>query len=585
MKTITESKLSRRNFLTGAAATGALAAFGLAGCAPQAKAESASDASGSAPANAKADASAGSASAGWLGSAPEIAAGDIKETKTTELLIIGAGNGGMAAAATAADLGLDFTICEKSGSVQRTRHWFGAINTKYTEAAGAHVDTAQLLNEFTRYASGQADQRVVRVWIDESAEVTDWLDPILTSAGMTCAFDNDIDHETGGTSFALFPMEHYYSGKDSAGEALERNKVLLAYINDKGYDVTYNHSLAKLVQDDSGKVTGAVFETPEGYVQIDAEKGVLLTTGGYTSNADMLRACNPMVDRCVTLQYGSPNNVGDGIKAALWAGAQKDAVGAPMIFDRGAVKPGEDAGIVSAPGEVATFIGTDKQFNLGSQPLMKVARDGKRFVNESTPYDFCCFAAAGNEGGVFCQVFDSNLKEDVKRFSTIGCSRQTQQLLAKQADAPLDEIYADQLEKGTMVKADTIEELADKLGFSGEAKEAFLAEVEKYNGFYDAQADADFGKEPYRLSALREAPFYGCWYGGSLLTTVDGIRINADMQALDPNNQVIEGLYAAGDCSGSMFANNYPEYIVGCACGRTITFARHAVRHMAGDLA
>lgn len=570
--------VSRRSFLTGAGTLAGLAAVSMAGCAPQAAAPAATE-------TASEGSELAATGSDWLGAAPEIAESDIVETRDTELLIIGAGNGGMAAAATAADLGLDFTLCEKTESIQKTRHWFGAINTKYTKAAGAEVDTAKLLNEFTRYASGQADQRVVRVWIDESAEVTDWLDPILTAAGMTCAFDNDIDHKTGGTDFYLAPMEHYYSGKDEAGEALERNKVLLAYINERGYDVAYNHSLARLVQDESGRVTGAIFETPEGYVQINSEKGVLLTTGGYTSNADMLRACNPMVDRCVTLQYGSPSNVGDGIKAALWAGAQKDAIGAPMIFDRGAVLPGENAGIASEAGQPATFNGTDKQFNLGSQPLMKVARDGKRFVNESTPYDFCCFAAAANEGGVFCQVFDSNLKEDVKRFSTIGCSRQTQQLLAKEEATPLEEIYADQLEKGTMVMADTIDELADKLGFAGEAKDAFLAEVEKYNGFYDAQKDDDFGKEAYRLSALRKAPFFGIWYGGSLLTTVDGLRINADMQVLDALNQPIEGLYAAGDCSGSMFANNYPEYIVGCACGRTLTFSRHAVRHMAGDLA
>ena len=310
MKNIAEQGLSRRSFLTGAAATGALAAFGLAGCAPQAKAETSGDATKADAAETKADAS---AQTDWLGSAPDIAAGDIKETKQTDLLIIGAGNGGMAAAATAADLGLDFMLCEKSGSIQRSRHWFGAINTKYTETAGAHVDEGRLLNEFSRYASGQCDQRVIRVWIKESASVVDWIDPILTQAGMTCAFDNDIDHETGGTSFALFPMEHYYSGKDAAGEALERNKVLLSYINDKGYDVTYNHKLVKLVQDDAGKVTGAIFEADGGYVQVDAAKGVLLTTGGYTSNAEMLRACNPMVDRCVTLQYGSPNNVGEGI--------------------------------------------------------------------------------------------------------------------------------------------------------------------------------------------------------------------------------------------------------------------------------
>lgn len=178
------ANVSRRSFLTGATAAGALAAFGLAGCAPQATSaatDAATDEDSTELASTDSD---------WLGSAPEITEGDIVETRDTELLIVGAGNGGMAAAATAADLGLDFTLCEKTGSVQRTRHWFGAINTMYTKAAGVEIDTAKLLNEFTRYASNQADQRVVRVWIDESAEVTEWLDPILTAAGMTCAFDN-----------------------------------------------------------------------------------------------------------------------------------------------------------------------------------------------------------------------------------------------------------------------------------------------------------------------------------------------------------------------------------------------------------
>lgn len=569
--------LSRRSFLTGAgilAAGAGISASGmLTGCAP-AKTKSAKD-----------DAAETKTSEDWLGSAPEVSSSDIKETKETDLLIIGAGNGGMAAAATAADLGMDFIICEKSDAMQRSRHWFGAINTKYTKAAGMEVDEGKLLNEFTRYASGQCDQRVINVWIKESKDVVEWIDPILTSAGMKCAFDDKIDHATGGTDYYIAPMEHYYSGKDANGDKLERNKVLYKYIQDKGYDITFNHKLVKLIREgeNSGRVTGAIFQTNDGYIQINTAKGVLLTTGGYVSNANMLRAQNPMVDKCVTLQYGSPNNMGEGIKAAMWIGAAKDAIGAPMIFDRGAVLPGQDAGL-TGDGEQATFVGTDKQFNLGSQPFMKVARDGRRFCNESTPYDSCCFAAAGHEGGVFCQIFDSNLKEDVKRFSTIGCSRQTQQLLAANVEPPIDEIYKNELEKGVMVKADTLDELADKLGFKDDAKQAFLDEVARYNEFYEKQVDEDFGKEAYRLSAIKEAPFYGGWFGGSILTTIDGIRINENMQALDTSRKPIEGLFAAGDCSGSIFANNYPEYIVGCACGRTITFARHAVRYIAGDI-
>lgn len=133
-------------------------------------------------------------------------------------------------------------------------------------------------------------------------------------------------------------------------------------------------------------------------------------------------------------------------------------------------------------------------------------------------------------------------------------------------------------------KTDTIEDLADALGFEGAAKEAFLAEVERYNGFYDAQDDEDFGKEVYRLSAVREAPFYGAWFGGSLLTTCDGLRINEDCQVLDCDAQPIEGLYAVGDCSGSFFGGNYPKYLIGVACGRTLTEGRHVIRKIAGDL-
>jgi len=476
-------------------------------------------------------------------------------------------------------------LCEKTDSVQSTRHWFGAINTKYTAAAGLQVDEGRLLNEFARYASFNCDQKVIRVWIEESSDVVDWIDPILTGAGMKCAFDANVDHETGGTSYYIAPMEHYYSGKDANGNAIVRNNVLLDYITKKGHEVSFKHELVKLIREGgtSGRVTGAIFKTDDGYVQVDAAKGVLLTTGGYAGNATMVRALAPIVDRCNTLSYNAPQNTGDGIKAALWIGAQKDMDAAPMLFDRGAVKPGENAGYTSDD-MYATFVGTGKQFNLGSQPFMKVARDGKRFCNESTPYDFCLRAGAEHEGGVWCQVFDSNLKEDVKRFNTIGCSRQTQQLLAKNADTPIDEIYKEQLDGGVMFKADTLDELADKLGFKDEAKKAFLAQADRYNTYYDEQKDEEFGKEPYRLSSLRTPPFYGGWFGGSFLTTVDGLRIDENMRVLDTEGKAIDGLWAAGDCSGSIFANNYPEYIVGCACGRTITFSRHAVRYIAGDI-
>ena len=137
-------------------------------------------------------------------------------------------------------------------------------------------------------------------------------------------------------------------------------------------------------------------------------------------------------------------------------------------------------------------------------------------------------------------------------------------------------------EAGCFFKADTLEELADKLGFTGTDKETFLATVERYNELYDQQNDEDFGKPAYRLSAIRKAPFYGCWLGASLLTTEQGIAINEKGQALDTNNEPMPGLYITGDMSGSFFANNYPCLMAGVAMGRTVTFAMKAIKQMAG---
>jgi hypothetical protein len=321
-------------------------------------------------------------------------------------------------------------------------------------------------------------------------------------------------------------------------------------------------------------VTGAYFETDDGYVKVNASKGVLLTTGGYAANPVMVKALAPAVPEACTAAYYGPTCTGDGIRAAVWAGARRDSTSAPMIFDRGAVPAGMDAGYVGE-GAGAAFPSPAPQIVQGSLPFLKVNRNGKRFFNESAPYDWGTAAASNQPGGVWCSVWDSNCAEDAARFSVVGCAKIGADLL--QMGAP-EEVLAELVEGGILVKADTLEELAERLGLP---QEAFLETVERYNSLYDQQVDEDYGKEAFRLSAVRTAPFYGLWFGGSLLTTLDGVKINENMQVLDEACEPIEGLYAAGDCSGSLFSGNYPEYLVGCAVGRTMTESRHAVRYIA----
>lgn len=560
--------LSRRGFLGLGALAAAGSVMGLAGCAPQGQ--------GSAKASAEEAVQAGSGAPAWLGAEPEVADGDIVRTEDTEFLIIGAGTAGLCAAGTASDLGFDFILCEKNDSVQETREYLGIVNSKPALAQGGEVDPQKLLNELTRYASGKCRQDVIKVWIDESAEFLDWIDAKMQAAGKQLVVDMPPAHPSGGTDYYLPVLQHVWLTPYAPPM---RNDVLQTAIEEAGSQIRFKHTLVKLAHD-GGKVAGAIFDTDEGLVRINA-KSTLLATGGYPANPVMMSALQPAALGCSTSSSYAINDDGLGLKAGLWAGGVKDPDPSPMIFDRGAVAPGVDAGYVGE-GEKAALPGTIFQENIGSQPFMKVSRNGVRFCNESTPYDFVCFQAGQQPGGVWCQVFDANAPEDILRFSTIGCSAFANQMMA--AGMPIEEFCKVALEQGVMQKADTLEELAGKLGFEGDAKQAFLAQAERYNAQFDAQKDDDFGKEAYRLSALRTPPFYGCWFGGSLLTTLDGLRIDKDCHVLDADDQVIEGLFAAGDVSGSFFSGNYPEYIVGCASGRSSVQGRHVARLLAGDL-
>ena len=137
-------------------------------------------------------------------------------------------------------------------------------------------------------------------------------------------------------------------------------------------------------------------------------------------------------------------------------------------------------------------------------------------------------------------------------------------------------MYRDQ---GYVVKADTIEELAEKLGLP---VENFKATVDRYNELYDKQQDEDFGKEAYRLSEMRTAPFEGVrMSGGYFICTMDGIKIDTNINAVDTNGNPIEGLYVAGDCSGGYFDTSYPNLLAGAAAGRSVTFGRLAGKNAA----
>ena len=521
----------------------------------------------------------------WLGKEPDIDEAAITETVDTDILIVGAGNGGMGAAAYAAAHGLNFRVIEQNGNVQDTRHWVGAVDGFGAQAQGIKMDRAKLLSEISRYASGKCDQRVVKTWINESGEMIEFIRSIMEDkygVKMVYTYGDEAkwpaENAEHNTDYMYPEIEYTYDRSSGAA----RNELLLDYIRELGYDVDFKTSLAKLEKDSTGRITGIIAQSTEDdhFIRYNANKGVLLACGGFPGNPYMMEQLDPLGTSVTTACSYSPADKGYGIRAAVWAGANLDKEAAPMLFDRGVVAPGVNGGYVDSDSAFGgkAFPGKIRQYNPGTQPFLKVNRNGERFANESSPYNDIVYAAAHQPGRVYAQISDANFIEDAKRFHTIGCSAQTRNLG--------EDYFAQQVEngekEGCFFKADTLEELADKMGFTGAAKDTFLATVERYNELYDKQNDEDFGKPAYRLSAIRTAPFYGCWLGASLLCTEQGIAINDKGQALDNDNKPMPGLYVTGDMSGSFFANNYPCLMAGVAMGRTLTYAIKAIKQMGG---
>ena len=184
----------------------------------------------------------------WLGTEPDIDEAAITDTWDTDILIVGAGNGGMMAAAYAAKNGLNFRVIEQNAGVQDTRHWVGAVDGFGAQENGVVTDKKKLLSEISRYASGKCDQRVVKVWLDESAEAIGFIREVMEDEfGVPMVYTHGeearwpAENAEENTDYIYPEIEYTYDRSTGA----ERNKLFQEYIENLGYSIDFNTALAK----------------------------------------------------------------------------------------------------------------------------------------------------------------------------------------------------------------------------------------------------------------------------------------------------------------------------------------------------
>ena len=568
-----ETNLSRRGFLTGAAAAGALAAMGLAGCAPTPAAEGGTK-----------TADTGAAAATSWRDKPEMPT-EFVETVDADIVVVGAGNGGLVAATTAAQNGAKVVVLEKAGAIAAAREAIGALNSKL--APDHQEDVPTLLNHANQTQAGDANMLMYKTWAEKSGEMIEWMADTLGPKGMLFPFEWHCpdDPHAYYPAMCYNPCLDEYNPDGPNYTSYTHLEVMAdVFTTDLGGEIRFETPAQQLLIDEAGRVTGVVAEGKEGFIQVNAAKGVIICTGGYGANNEMLADLAPGNSAWCALR-DSVTETGDGIRMALWAGAELEAGGACMIWNRAILPDGFEFNEDRMGGDI---------FLPGSQPFLHVNVNGERFMNEDQCYPMSYAAGANQPKHYSWIVWDGNYWDDIAQFDTCGCSHlyPAPSGTAFNADVydceamskeHLDEFWLNpRLEAGTLKKADTLEALADMMEFDADQKATFLATVERYNGLVAAGEDTDFGKPAYRLSDVETAPFYAARIGGELLVTTHGVITDVNSRPLKNDGTPIEGLYVCGNDQGGFYPHNYPSNFTGINAGRTATFARIAAKHALG---
>ena len=339
----------------------------------------------------------------------------------------------------------------------------------------------------------------------------------------------------------------------------------------RGAKHQYEHQVVCLVQDAvTRKVDGVGVKKPDGSViYVKARKGVLLATGGYEGDMEMYRNFNGG-DRIYNA--GSPYVTGDGVKMEMAIGAQL------WHMDGQTMSCGYFHGI-KVPDFETTFI---RQFYMKQGSWMEVAADSTRYYNEAKSYQRQHMKYY--EHGKYVDVPIAR-SQPVHIIFDEEC-RKAQPMVNAWIGWPVtcrnpyhwSDDNSVEIEKGWIVKAETVEELAEKLGRD---PAALRAEVDHFNAMVDAGEDADFGRDITTMAKIENGPFYAIEEVPAMPACSGGARRNIKGQVLNWDNEPIEGLYSAGEL-GSLVCNLYQN---GTYLHEAICSGRAAVDTMLGGRA
>jgi len=334
---------------------------------------------------------------------------------------------------------------------------------------------------------------------------------------------------------------------------------LSGLVEKRGIKIMLKTSAKGLIQiPETGEVVGVKAENEGREIYIKAERGVVLSCGGYENNPEMFGYYNYPGLRDFIFPYGTPGNTGDGLKMASAAGAYLWHTAALQWASFCAKAPSKHFGVA---------VGARIPWNARAGNFIFINKYGKRFMNEKKsiyhykgPLDILSF---DHERAEYPHVPAYLIFDEV--------FRQSGPISAKPSDpvgyAMVHNIYAwsddnrAEIEKGWIIKADTIADLTERIKVDRRGLEETIG---KFNTYCSSGKDVEFNRSRGSMGPIEAHPYYALELGLVLVNTQGGPKHNKDGQVLDPDNKPIPRLYAAGEL-GSFFGflyqvgSNYPE--------------------------
>ncbi len=470
-------------------------------------------------------------------------------TMNADIVVVGQGAAGTAAAFAAAELGAKVIGLEKKGIVGGTGNFsegIFAVESEMQRAWNYNLTRDEVFQTIMRYGHWRSNARMVRAFVDKSADTITW----MKNHGVK--FEKLFNNYPGG-----YYTWHIYEGRGAGWINTLQKKGKEVY----GMEVLLNTPAEKLLMKD-GKVAGVIAKDKKGDTITINSKAVIIATGGYADNPEMMKKYTRFPGTDGIAQTGKN---GVGIQMAWSAGGGKEGLEVQQSY-----RPGPRG--VSTTNHVAAT---------AKQPHLWLTPRGDRFCDETIMLDW---PSAGNAleriGGQMWVVYDQKNLDDMVTNKGIDLGVGVMVPVATKLTKFHDEWKAAH-EAGWAYKANTLEELAKLTGMDPKNLKATVAE---YNSSCDVRHDALFAKKSEYLKPVKTGPFYAIKSVASSLGTLGGIKANERFQVVTDKEVPVPHLYAAGSDVGGMYGDSYDLLMAGSTIGFAVNSGRIAAESAVKDL-